>query len=127
MASFTARTVQIKRDLNAKATAGVLVAAGAVQIVSLIAMNNSASVIFLKLYDKSTAPTSSDTPVKTIPLAINCTGPLIIAVPRWNSENEPSGYQFANGLGYRCCANIADSDNTDPSSNACVLNIEYFA
>jgi hypothetical protein len=72
-------------------------------IESLLPVNSTGTQVFLKLYDKATAPVcGTDTPVWTVP------------VPANNAFSVPlgQGLLFANGIGL-CITNlIADSDTT---------------
>ena len=127
MSSYTvnARVVQVKRDLDCKTT-GVLVQAGPTQIVSLIVSNTTAATgAFFKIYDKATAPTTSDTPLKTIFLGANSTQVIVIQ-PRQGGELEPTTFQFQKGFGYRSVTGVADNDANSPASNGTVANIEFY-
>lgn len=64
--------------------------------------NTTATVYYLKLYSKATAPTcGTDTPLSTLPLPANQTVPLAI-----------SSTLFPAGLGFCITAGLADNDNT---------------
>lgn len=119
----TARIPTIKRDLDCKST-GVLVAGAPVQIVSLIVSNTTATAAYFKVYDKATAPASTDTPIKTILLPANSN--TVIVQPRQMVDGEPSTFQFTLGFGYRSVTGVADADTTAPAANGTVLNCEYY-
>lgn len=102
------------RDLNA-GTTGQVVKASMGRIGGGIVSNNAAAARFLKLYDKATAPTSSDTPVMTIQL------PQASAI----SLDGLRDMQFLNGISYRASNAIADNDTTAPTANDVVLNLLY--
>ena len=94
------------RNINVGITGSVVKAsAGIVQSV-MVCVTSGNKYCYLKLYNKATTPTASDTPFITIPFLDNSSIPLI--VPLYN-------YQFSSGLGIRGTDNIADSDNTAPA------------
>jgi hypothetical protein len=89
-------------------------------VIGLSVTNNNASVRYLKLYDKASAPTcGSDTPVYTIPVPGNTATaghtPHLFAIP----------VPFANGIGYCMVTGIGDADNTSVAANELVLNLTY--
>lgn len=93
---------------NAKTTAG--------QLYGWHLYNAGAAVVFVKVYDKATAPASTDTPLITF------------AIPAGGTLNEqlPAGISFLNGIGVRACTGLADSDNTAPAANQVAVNLFYF-
>jgi len=79
---------------------------------------------YLKIYDKATAPASSDTPLFTIPLpppAPDGTRHFPVEIP-----GEVCGHAFALGIGVRATTGIADADTGIPGTNEVVVNILYF-
>ena len=93
------------RNINVGRTGSVVKAsAGIVQSV-MLCITAGNKYCYLKLYDKATTPTASDTPFITIPFLDNVSSPIV--VPLYN-------YQFSAGLGIRGTDNIADADNTAP-------------
>ena len=72
--------------------------------------------LYLKIYDKATAPTSGDTPKLTIPLESGEPVPIIIPA---------CGVAFALGIGLRCTTGLAVADTGAPITNACVVNLFY--
>lgn len=102
------------RNINMSTTGAVIKAAKA-QIFFYVLCNNAASARFVKLYDKATAPTASDTPVMTIELPASSTSPLSVG----------QGIEFLTGIGIRATNLVADNDNTAPSTNDVVVNIGY--
>ena len=78
--------------------------------------NAKAANVFIKLYDETSTPVSTDTPVKTI-----CV-PASTAFSFEFSE----GFVFATGLGYRMTAAVADNDATALVANDILaFNIDY--
>ena len=93
-----------------KASAGTLYAA------TLTAV--AASLRYLKIYDKATAPTSADTPKHT--LAIPATAGLSFSLPL-----PACGEAYANGIGIRITTGLADNDANAATANDCVVNLTY--
>ena len=94
---------------NAKASAGTL--------YGVSASNEGASVAFLKLYNKTTAPTvGTDQPV------------LIIPVPASNSvvlEYGAIGERFGTGISFAITAAMAYTDVTAVAANQVRVNLSY--
>lgn len=88
-----------------------------------IQLGNIQSVpVYFKLYDKSTTPTSGDTPVKVIEVPANATA----ALGAGNNVPIPSqGIAFANGISWRIVTGIANNDSTEVSANNQVINVDY--
>ena len=102
------------RNLNVQTTGSVIKAfAGA--IFDLTMSNANATVRYVKLYDKATAPTASDTPVRTYLLPPTST----IVVP------VTDGIDYLVGISIRASTLVADNDNTAPSANDVIVNIGY--
>jgi hypothetical protein len=83
----------------------------------LTAANINDQEVFLKVYDKATAPTvGTDVPVYTF---------LIPGNTRGSGTNIPlpeGGIEFKKGLGIAITGNIADSDTTAVLANEQVIN-----
>jgi hypothetical protein len=67
---------------------------------NIIGMNNRTSKVFLKLYDKLTAPASTDTPLVTFDLPASSAFAIDLG----------DGLVFNKGLGYRLTTGSADND-----------------
>ena len=102
------------RNLDVQIT-GSVIKAYAGGIFDLTMSNTSAAIRYVKLYDKATAPTASDTPVRTYFLPPSWT----IVVPI------SDGINYVNGISIRASTGVADSDNTAPSANDVIVNIGY--
>lgn len=91
---------------SVKATPGAL--------YSVVAVNTSATVYYLKLYDKATAPTcASDTVVQTYPVPPNTAyNPVVIPF------TAPVGFQA--GIGFCLTGGIADNDNTNAATGVAI-------
>lgn len=80
-----------------------LVATGVRQLTAIHVGNSRANIIYIKFYNKATAPTcGTDTPIATMPLAAN--GGRI--------DNDFIYLDVNLGLGYCIVTGSADSDNT---------------
>lgn len=102
------------RNLDVQIT-GSIVKAYAGGIFDLSVSNANGAARFLKLYDMATAPTSSDTPIRTYYLPPSSLTHLSI----------PDGIKFTVGISLRASTLVADNDNTAPATNDVVVNIGY--
>jgi len=102
------------RNLNVQIT-GSVVKASAGGIFDLTMCNTNAAIRYVKIYDKATAPTSSDTPIRTYSLPPSST----VVVP------VTDGIDFTLGISLRASTGVADADNTAPSANDVIVNIGY--
>lgn len=76
--------------------------------------NANAAARWLKFYDKATAPTSADTPVKRIYLPAST--PFAIEFD----------FVFERGLSYRLVTGVLDNDNTAvTAADILGLNVDY--
>jgi hypothetical protein len=99
-------------DLN---TTGVLVQTGQTYVTSIEVFNTTGATIYLKIYNKATAATSADTPIKTIP----------IAAGRERDITSSIGWNLSLGYSVRCVTGVADADTTSPAANGCVFSTTY--
>ena len=86
------------------------------QLYGYALFNTTASVRYVKIYDKATGPTSSDTPKKRIML------------PPGGGANMPAtgcGIAFANGIAIRITTGPGDSDTGAASTNDVLVNLDY--
>lgn len=107
------------RLLSAAASVNnTLVRAGQNDLYSIIGYNARASFVYLKLYDKATAPAAgTDTPVLTF--ALPATATFAIPIP---------GLSFGLGLGYAFTTAAADADTGAlTAADITALNIIYAA
>lgn len=107
------------RNLNGQTT-GVNVKASKGALIGWFIINAAASTRYVKLYDKSTAPSASDTPLVTIQINATSYDKFFLA----DNEGE-RGIAFQNGLGVRASTGLADNDNTAPSSNDVLIHLFY--
>lgn len=78
--------------------------------------NTNAAARYLKLYDKASAPSETDTPIATITL------PPSVPV---NVVSDEGLYVCANGIGFRTTTGAADNDTNAVAANEIVLNLFY--
>ena len=95
--------------LNSAATTNeVLILTGTSGLQAFYATNTGASAAFVKLYNKATAPASTDVPAMILPVPAAVVGvPGICTLPIGFS-----GFRFALGLGIRITGAVADNDTT---------------
>lgn len=105
------------RVIAAASVNNTLVKGSAGRVYRIFAFNLSASVKFLKLYNKATAPVAgTDTPVETYALAPNVMTPI---------DFGQIGDSFATGIGLALTGSIADSDTTVLVANDVVLMVHF--
>jgi hypothetical protein len=92
---------------NVKGSAG--------QIYDMTLSNTNAAARYFKLYDKATAPASSDTPKRTIQIPANAT--VICAFP--------VGMSFASGIGFRATTGLADADTGSVGASDLSIDLGY--
>lgn len=96
--------VKSYRNLSLSVT-GQVVQASKCKLDSLVASNSSGSDIYLKIYNKATAATDSDTPILTIRI------PTLATI----TYNLKKSLPFSTGLSIRSSGLIADNDTTSTS------------
>ena len=103
------------RNLGAGVT-GAVVKASAGHLHNMVVSNVGAATVFVKLYDKATAPLATDTPVYTVGIPAGWVQPL-------GTETEP--IVFSTGISLRASTGVADNDVGVPAAGTCVINIGY--
>jgi hypothetical protein len=99
-----------------------LIAAGEHTVHGVQVSGIGSAPAYLKLYDKSTAPTcGTDTPKKVIAIPAAATA----ANGAVNNVTISLGTQFSAGLGICVVTGIADTDNTSPASATFNVNIDW--
>jgi hypothetical protein len=115
----TANGLSIYRRISTASNNSVNVKSSAGLLYGIVAFNINASVRYLKIYDKATAPTvGTDTPVLTIGL----TGGAACTVVSFLGE---IGLTFVNGIGIGIVTGIGDSDNTSTAANEQIVHLFY--
>jgi hypothetical protein len=107
--------VKTYRNLSLGVT-GQIIKAAKGQIFDLHICNQAAAIRYVKLYDKATAATASDTPVRTYAIPASTT----IALPVTSA-----GIEYLIGIGIRGTTGVADSDTGAPAANDIVVNIGW--
>lgn len=100
---------------SAASTNATLVKASAGTLKGLMALNTTAATVWLKLYDKATAPTvGTDAPTLTLP------------IPAGGGLAFDQAMTFAVGIGFALTTGVADADTGAVASGAVLgLNICY--
>lgn len=101
-------------DLDEATPANIKDSAG--QIGGWYFYNNSVNTIYVKLYNKATAPVlASDTPKMTIP------------IPAGSAANIEftNGIEFDTGIGWATTTGVADDDTGAPAGNDLIANLLY--
>lgn len=94
---------------SVKSSAGV--------VNELTVTNNGASPMYLKLYNKASAPApATDVPVKVILVPANQTIPV---------SGGPFGIRFSTGIAYVLVTGSANTDTTAVTANQCTVSISY--
>ena len=91
---------------SAANTVDTILYAGRGQLVGGYLHNKAAAIRYLKLYDKATAPTGSDTPMITVLLPASMAAPLNIGA----MLGDDITLNFKDGLGVRVTAGYAAAD-----------------
>jgi hypothetical protein len=116
-APTTSGGATIYRLLSAATTNSNNIKASAGQLYGWYLFNTSASIKYVKLYNKATAPTvGTDVPVLTFPLP-----------PTDGAVQNPSGVgiAFATGIGIAITGGAADADTTAVAANDVIINLFY--
>ena len=88
------------------------------RVYTIAATNVNAAVRYLKLYDKATAPASTDTPVFRLAVPGATTGGGF-------TVSFPEGIDFQKGIGIRLVTGAADNDSTEVASAELMANVSY--
>ncbi len=104
--------------LSTAAVQSAAIKASAGQVYALHFFNNSATVCYVRLYNQTGAPASTDTPVyrAVIPASTSGAG-FVVPIP--------PGVAFSSGIGVRVTAAVADNDTTALSANTILGNVFY--
>lgn len=113
MATFPPGT-KVARDIDLDRV-GTLEHTGEGAIHGWHIFNDDAQVVWVKIYDKATIATASDTPILT--LGIIHDDPVFMS---------GLNIRFKLGLSWRACTGVADSDNTDVGGLSDVVANMFF-
>lgn len=100
-------------NLSANSTNFTNVKTAAAQMYGYALSNTSGAAIYVKFYDKATAPGTGDTPKHTVQVPAN--GAVVRAIPE--------GMKFTTGFGWAATGAVADNDNTSIAAN-CVIDFD---
>jgi len=104
--------------LSAATTNSTNVKASPGTVFSVTAINTTATIYYLKLYDKATAPTcGTDTPVHTLPVPASATAAGL-------TVNPFLGLNFTAGIGFCLTGAITDADATAAATGV-AINFGY--
>jgi hypothetical protein len=104
-----------KHYLSAASTNSTLVLGRPSVLKMITAVNTTATLYYLKFYDKATAPTcNTDVPKLTLPLPASATGgtPMVPDIG--------DGLIFTLGVGFCLTGGIADADNTAAATGVAI-------
>lgn len=108
-AASSSRLLSAAGSVNA-----TVVKAGPGMLVRIQGYNARGSAVYLKLYDKATAPAATDTPVKTFYL------------PATAAFDLETPFVFTTGIGYRLTTGGADNDTGAlTAADILALNVDY--
>ncbi len=112
-----ARGNAVKAIVSAADNNATNIKTSAATLYDVLACNNTASIKYVKFYNKASAPTcGTDTPYARVML------PASTCAPAFNSNE---GLSFPTGLGYCIVTDAADSGNTAVGANEVYLNIGW--
>jgi len=115
---ITAQAATPVHYLSTASTNATNVKAAAGTLHSITAVNTTATIYYLKIYDKATAPTcGTDTPVQTYPVPASATGAGL-------TVNPFPGFAFTSGIGFCLTGGIADAD-TASAATGVAINLGY--
>lgn len=117
--SLTSDGLSPYRLISAASDNATVIKTGSGQLHALTVINTSATMYYLKLYDKAVAPTSGDTPVHTYPIPAGASGNGFVV------SSGSFGEQYNNGISFRITAQGADADTGSCAAGAIYLNARY--
>ena len=115
MRNMSVRGYDIYRNIDLSST-GILIATGPKMLFGYYIANESNSPIYVKFYDKATAPTvGTDTPI------------LTLYIPAASAANQEflGGINIALGLGIGCTTGPTDDAVGGTSTNDLLVNVFY--
>lgn len=118
LAALSTGGATLAKAFSAASTNATSLKASAGTLYGLVAINTTATVYYLKLYDKASAPTvGTDVPVQTYPIAASTSGAGEV-IPF------PVGGAFSNGIAWALTAAAADAD-TGVAATGVTINFQY--
>lgn len=104
--------------LSTAAVQAAQIKGSAGQVYALHFFNVSATPVFVRLYNMTGTPATTDTPVYRATIPGNTAGAGFVAPI-------PPGVAFGTGIGIRVTGAVADNDNTALSANTIMGNVFY--
>lgn len=102
----------VSHTMTAVGTNSKLIKGSATQMFGIAVANASGATVYVKLYNKATAPTcGTDTPVRTL---------LVATATNYESVRSDYGIQFPLGLGICVTGAIGDADTTATAVGAAI-------
>jgi hypothetical protein len=112
------------RLISAATTNATLIIAGAKKLYSVHASNITTTDVYLKLYNKATAPTvGTDTPVLTLLIPGKPAGTVTTPM---RFDLSTFGDAFSLGIGIALTSGVADADTAAVTANNVLVNTHYF-
>jgi len=116
----TSGGLSVGRVISAATTNATSIKASAGQLYSFQAFNNTATIAYLKVYNKASAPTvGTDTPIITMGIPANTSG------AGFTQDTGGMGIAFSTGIAIAITGGITDADTTATAANAVVVNLFY--
>lgn len=103
-------------------TVDTLISALARRIHGIDVFSLDATPVYAKLYDKATAPASTDTPVHRTAVPANATAALGSGS---NKDGWAGAIGLTHGLGIRITTGIADTDTGALTANEVLVNVYW--
>lgn len=98
-----------------------LIKAGVTVVKSIISCGGTATLHYVKFYNKATAPTcGTDVPSLVITSGVTTAPSACVPVPL-----PPEGIQFELGLGVCVVTGVTDADNTSATVHGSLLTVGY--
>lgn len=111
------RAAQPYKFISAASTNATVVSPGDHKVVTVVAVNTTTTVYYLKFYDKSTTPTCNSDPVKfLIPIPFGASNAGGGAVIPFGTD----GLDFTQGFSFCITGGSADNDNTNAATGVTV-------
>lgn len=102
--------------VGADSTNATVIKASEGRVFGYSISNSSGAALYVKLYNKATAPDQNDVPVRRICIPAGQTA----------QYHAPAGMAgFTAGIGLRTTTGALDDDNAAPSLAALLINIDY--
>jgi len=106
--------------LSANNVTGVSIKGSAGQVAGWSIVNTNANPRYVRLYNKATAPTTSDTSLIVVRIVVP--GNTVAA---GNNFSLPPGFSFSSGIGIITTTGVADNDTGAPAANEVIVNVFY--